>query len=58
MKNGLGSRLLAILMNNVSTRNYKRVIPEMPESAGISKPRVSRQFIEAAARGLPMLLMA
>lgn len=58
MKNGLGSRLLAILMHKVSTRNYKRVIPEMPESVGISKPRVSRQVIEAAARGLPMLFMA
>jgi hypothetical protein len=58
MKNGLGSRLLAILMRKVSTRNYKGVIPEMPESVGISKPRVSRQVIEAAARGLPRLLMA
>ena len=55
MNNGLGSRLLAILMHNVSTRNYKRVIPEMAESVGISKSSVSRQFIEASAQELERL---
>lgn len=55
MKNGLGSRLLAILMHNVSTRNYKRVIPEMAESVGISKSSVSRQFIEASDQELERL---
>ena len=45
MNNGLGSRLLEILMHHVSTRNYRRVIPEMAESVGISKSSVSRQFI-------------
>jgi len=55
MNNDLGSRLLAILMHNVSTRNYKRVIPEMAESVGISKSSVSRQFIEASAQELERL---
>ncbi|MBM4448415.1 MAG: IS256 family transposase [Chloroflexi bacterium] len=52
MNNGLGSRLLEILMHNVSTRNYRRVIPEMAESVGISKSSVSRQFIEESAQAL------
>jgi len=55
MKNGLGSRLLEILMHNVSTRNYQRVIPEMAESVGISKSSVSRQFIAASAQELERL---
>ncbi|MBM3150460.1 MAG: IS256 family transposase, partial [Chloroflexi bacterium] len=55
MKNGLGSRLLAILMHNVSTRNYQRVIPEMAESLGVSKSSVSRQFVEASAQELERL---
>jgi transposase-like protein len=33
-------------MHNVSTRYYRRVIPEMAESVGISKSSVSRRFIE------------
>jgi putative transposase len=55
MKNGMGSRLLEILMHNVSTRNYRRVIPEMAESVGISKSSVSRQFIEESAQELERL---
>jgi len=55
MKNGLGSRLLEILMHNVSTRNYRRVIPEMAENVGISKSSVSRQFIEQSAQELERL---
>jgi len=55
MKNGMGSRLLEILMHNVSTRNYGRVIPEMAESVGLSKSSVSRQFIEASAQELERL---
>jgi transposase-like protein len=42
-------------MHNVSTRNYRRVIPEMAESLGISKSSVSRQFIEAGAQELERL---
>jgi len=55
LRNGLGSRLLEILMHNVSTRKYRRVIPEMAESVGISKSSVSRQFIEASAQELERL---
>jgi putative transposase len=55
MKNGMGNRLLEILMHHVSTRNYRRVIPEMAESIGISKSSVSRQFIEASAQELERL---
>jgi len=55
MSNGLGSRLLEILMHNVSTRNYRRVIPEMAESVGISKSSVSRQFIDQSAQELERL---
>jgi transposase-like protein len=55
MNNGMGSRFLEILMHNVSTRNYRRVIPEMAESVGISKSSVSRQFIEESAQELERL---
>ena len=55
MNHGLGSRLLEILMHHVSTRNYRRVIPEMAESVGISKSSVSRQFIEESAQELERL---
>lgn len=55
MNHGLGSRLLEILMHNVSTRNYRRVIPEMAESVGISKSSVSRQFIEESTQELERL---
>jgi transposase-like protein len=55
MNHGMGSRFLEILMHNVSTRNYRRVIPEMAESVGISKSSVSRQFIEESAQELELL---
>lgn len=55
MNHGLGSRLLEILMHNVSTRNYRRVLPEMAESVGISKSSVSRWFIEESAQELERL---
>jgi putative transposase len=55
MNHGMGSRLLEILMHNVSTRHYRRVIPEMAESVGISKSSVSRQFIEESAQELERL---
>jgi putative transposase len=55
MNNGLGSRLLEILMHHVSTRNYRRVIPEMAESVGISKSSVSRQFIAESGQELERL---
>jgi hypothetical protein len=42
-----GGQLLEILVFDVCVRNHRWVIPEMVESAGISKSSVSRQFIEA-----------
>jgi len=37
----LGQRILSILMHGVSTRAYKKVLPEMAEAVGISKSNVS-----------------
>ena len=51
----LGDRVLEILMANVSTRNYARVIPEMADTVGISKSSVSRNFIEQSGRELKRL---
>jgi transposase-like protein len=45
---GLCHRILEILMCGVSTRNYKRIIPEMADTVGISKSGVSREFLEAS----------
>jgi len=44
----LGQRILSILMHGISTRSYKKVLPEMAETVGISKSNVSREFIEAS----------
>lgn len=44
----LGQRILSILMHGISTRSYKKVLPEMAETVGISKSNISREFIEAS----------
>lgn len=44
----LGQRILSILMHGISTRSYKKVLPEMAETVGVSKSNVSREFIEAS----------
>lgn len=51
----LGSRLLEILMCNVSTRHYQRVIPHMADTVGVSKSAVSRRFIQESGRQLEQL---
>jgi putative transposase len=51
----LSARMLELLMNGISTRNYKRVIPQMAETVGVSKSSVSRQFIEASSQQLKEL---
>jgi transposase-like protein len=51
----LGSRILEILMCNVSTRHYQRVIPQMADTVGVSKSAVSRRFIEESGRQLEQL---
>ena len=48
----LGQRILEILMHGVSTRNYRKVLPEMAETVGVSKSRVSREFVDASEKTL------
>lgn len=52
---GLADRMLRILIAGVSTRRYEQVIPEMAETVGVSKSRVSRETIEAGERLLKAL---
>lgn len=48
----LGQKILTILMQGLSTRSYKKVLPDMAEAVGISKSSVSREFIEASEKQL------
>ncbi len=52
---GVGRRMLEILMRGVSTRDYEHVLPEMAATAGVSKSTVSREFIEASEAELRRL---
>ena len=52
----MGARMLDILMRGVSTRNYKEVIPQMAETAGVSQSAVSRQVVEASEAEVEALL--
>ena len=45
-----------LLLHGVSTRNYKAVIPEMAETAGVSRSAVSRAAIEASEAEVEALL--
>ena len=49
------ARMLGILLNGVSTRNYAKVLPEMAESVGVSRSAVSREFIAASEEKLKAL---
>jgi len=51
----LGSRVLEILLSGVSTRNYKKVLPRIADTVGVSKSSVSREFVEASAEELKRL---
>ena len=51
----IGNRVLEILMSNVSTRQYERVIPQMADTVGVSKSSVSREFVEQSGRELKRL---
>jgi transposase-like protein len=51
----LANRMMSILLDGVSTRKYKRVIPEMAETVGVSKSAVSRANIEAGEKLLEEL---
>ena len=51
----LGSRMLEILLEGVSTRKYEGVLPAMADTAGVSRSSVSRQAIEASEEELRRL---
>ena len=51
----LGSRMLEILLRGVSTRQYRAVLPEMAETAGVSGSSVSREAMEASEEELRRL---
>jgi len=51
----LGSRMLEILLQGVSTRKYGEVLPAMAETVGVSRSSVSRQAIEASEEELRRL---
>ena len=53
---GMGSRMLEILLEGVSTRRYGAVIPKMADTAGVSKSSVSRAAIQASEAQLDKLL--
>jgi putative transposase len=48
----LGRRILEILLAGVSTRNYRKVLPEMAETVAVSKSNLSREFIDASEQTL------
>ena len=52
----LGRRMLEILMHGVSTRSYRKVLPEMADTVGVAKSSVSREFIDASEEALRKLL--
>lgn len=52
----LSRRIADILVCNVSTRKYARVIHRCAEEVGISKSAVSRQFVKESAQALAKLM--
>jgi len=50
MNSRLGWRILEILMNGVSTRKYKDILPQMAQTVGVSKSQISREFIVASEK--------
>ncbi len=53
---GARARMMDTLLRGVSTRNYKGVIREMADTAGVGKSAVSRAFVEASEKTLESLL--
>ncbi len=51
----LGGRVRDIVIAGVSTRKYRKVLPQVAASVGIAKSSVSRRFIEASAAQLAAL---
>ena len=52
----LSRRIADILVCNVSTRKYARVVHRCAEEVGISKSAVSRQFVKESAQALAKLM--
>jgi transposase-like protein len=48
-------RMMGAMLRGVSTREYTEVLPEMAETAGVSRSSVSRQAIEGSAEQLRQL---
>jgi putative transposase len=48
-------RMMGALLRGVSTREYAEVLPEMAETAGVSRSSVSRQAIEGSIEQLRQL---
>lgn len=48
-------RMMGALLRGVSTREYAEVLPEMAETAGVSRSSVSRQAIEGSVEQLQQL---
>ena len=48
-------RMMGALLRGVSTREYEEVLPEMAETAGVSRSSVSRQAIEGSVEQLRRL---
>jgi transposase-like protein len=48
-------RMMGALLRGVSTRQYKEILPEMAETAGVSRSSISRQAIEGSVEQLRQL---
>ena len=52
---GLGQHMLGALLRGVSTREYQEVLPQMAETAGVSRSAISRKAVEASEEQLQQL---
>jgi len=55
MNSQLGSRILSILMQGVSTRTYGPILPAMATTVGVSKSQIGREFAAASEQQLKAL---
>lgn len=55
-RQGMGARMLELLMNGVSTRKFAGVIGEMADTVGVDKSSVSRETITAAEQACEQFL--
>jgi transposase-like protein len=55
-ENGIGERMLDVLLRGLSTRQYAEVLPEMADTCGVSKSTVSREAAQAGQEALQELL--